>query len=223
MNPNRRHWNQGQQLLQRALARPGDHPEWKDLFLAQHAVLHASPLAAGAGWSFDDEVWQGLGEAAARCLPPGGEHSIAWMTWHIARIEDATMNVLLAGAPQLLRREGWLERLGVPVQDTGNAMTPQEIQALSAAVDLAALRAYRQAVGCRTQEIVRTLQAADLKAKVAPARLQQMLAEGVVEQAARGLLDYWGTRTLAGLLLMPATRHIFIHLNEALRVKQKCR
>ena len=34
------------------------------------------------------------------------------------------------------------------------------------------------------------------------------------------LVKYWGKRDTAGLLLMPATRHNFIHLNEALRLKQ---
>ena len=33
------------------------------------------------------------------------------------------------------------------------------------------------------------------------------------------LVEYWGTRTLAGLILMPATRHPLVHLNEAMRIK----
>jgi hypothetical protein len=32
-------------------------------------------------------------------------------------------------------------------------------------------------------------------------------------------VDYWSRRTVAGLLLMPPTRHCFLHLNEALRIK----
>ena len=34
-------------------------------------------------------------------------------------------------------------------------------------------------------------------------------------------MDYWGGKTFAGQLLMPATRHNFVHLNKAMRVKQK--
>jgi hypothetical protein len=45
--------------------------------------------------------------------------------------------------------------------------------------------------------------------------------EGAVVEAAQGLIDYWGRRNIAGLLLMPATRHNFIHLNEALRIKHR--
>lgn len=39
-------------------------------------------------WSFEDEVWQGLRDAAARRIPLGGEHSIAWLVRHSTRIED---------------------------------------------------------------------------------------------------------------------------------------
>lgn len=37
------------------------------------------------------------------------------------------------------------------------------------------------------------------------------------------IIAYWGGRTLAGLLLMPPTRHNFLHLSEALRIRQKLR
>ena len=53
------------------------------------------------------------------------------------------------------------------------------------------------------------------------ARLQQVMAEGAIVEAASGIADYWGKRTIAGLLLMPPTRHNFVHLNEALRIKYK--
>jgi hypothetical protein len=58
--------------------------------------------------------------------------------------------------------------------------------------------------------------------KVDPRRLQRLMDEGAVVEAARGLIDYWGGLSIAGLLLMPPTRHNFVHLNEALRVKKKC-
>jgi hypothetical protein len=33
--------------------------------------------------------------------------------------------------------------------------------------------------------------------------------------------EYWGGLTLAGLLLMPPTRHNLIHLNECVKIKKK--
>ncbi|MBN2501937.1 MAG: hypothetical protein JXB38_14240 [Anaerolineales bacterium] len=92
---------------------------------------------------------------------------------------------------------------------------------LSAQIDIAALRAYRLAVGQRTQEIVKGLQAEDMQQKTDPARLQKVLAEGAVLPEAMSIIDYWSKRTIAGLLLMPPTRHNFLHLNEAMRIKSK--
>ncbi|NIS79815.1 MAG: hypothetical protein GTO14_06325 [Anaerolineales bacterium] len=63
--------------------------------------------------------------------------------------------------------------------------------------------------------------AEDFRKDVDPARLQQVLFEGAVVEAAQGLIDYWSRRNIAGLLLMPATRHNFVHLNEAQRIKRK--
>lgn len=223
MEPNRKHWNEQQQLLQSALQSGADHPGALALFMSQHAMVHSAQMASWEGWSFEDEVWDGLSEAAARGIPRGCEHSIAWLTWHLARIEDVTMNLLVAGGAQLLHAENWLEKLQVSVCDTGNATEPGGVEALSAAVDLAALREYRMAVGRRTREIVAQLQPQDLKKKVDPARIARISAEGAVLPAASEVIDYWSKRTIAGLLLMPPTRHNFVHLNEALRVKQKGR
>jgi len=186
-------------------------------------MVHSTRMAQSELWSFEDEILQDMTEQAFRCIPRDGDHSIAWIIWHIARIEDVTMNLLVAGSPQLLQRDHWLERMKVNVRDTGNVMDPEGVANLSATIDLSALRAYRLAVGHRTREIVQQLQPEELKQKVEPSRLQQVMAEGAVVEAARGLIDYWGGLNKAGLLLMPPTRHNFVHLNEALRVKQKCR
>jgi hypothetical protein len=222
LDPRHKAWNQGQQDLRQALSQIGEHARAVELFLGQHAMVHSAALAPSGPWSFEDEIWQGLSETAAHCIPSGGEHSIAWLFWHIARIEDVTMNVLVAGGPQLLLRDGWLARLKVADRHTGNAMEPQAVADLSAALDLEALRAYRLAVARQTRQIVIQRPPETLKQKVDPSSLQRLLDEGAVVEAARGLLDYWGGLTIAGLLLMPPTRYNFVHLNEALRVKKKC-
>ncbi|MEW6651209.1 MAG: DinB family protein [Chloroflexota bacterium] len=193
------------------------------LFLAQHAWLHSARLEDGADWSFEDEVFRDLDEADARCIPRGEEHSIAWLIWHIARCEDITLNLLVAGSPQVLHQHGWLERVNSPLVHTGNAMIPDEVEAFSRAVQLDNLRAYRLAVGRRTRQIVRQLQPADLRRRVDAARLEQVRAQGAVLDAAWGIAEYWGRRDAAGLLLMPATRHPLVHLNQALQVKRRLR
>lgn len=221
MNPDRVYWNRQQQALRRSLSNSNPIQPAIELFLCQHASVHAGEIAQAGGWSFDDEAWQGLSVAGIRCIPPGGEHSLAWIFWHMARIEGVTMNLLVAGSPQVLCQDHWLERMATHNRDSGNAMTIEQLAELSAALDIPALQAYRAAVGRRTREIVRQLSVEDIKRKVDPARLRQVVAEGAVVAAAQGVIDYWGGLNIAGLLLMAPTRHNFLHLNEALRIRQK--
>ena len=97
----------------------------------------------------------------------------------------------------------------------------EAIARLSAEIDVAALKAYRTAVGRRTREVVSQLTPEETRQKVASSRLQQLKEDGSVLEFGRWLLDYWSRLTKAGLLLMPPTRHNFVHLNEAQKVKRK--
>jgi hypothetical protein len=223
MNPERKLWNQQQQRLRRALTRPDDHEQAFELFLSQHAMVHSAKMSESGLTSFEDEIWQDMSGEAIRRIPRSCDHSIAWIIWHIARIEDVTMNLLVAGSPQLFHQDHWPKWMAVAIHHTGNGMDEEGVANLSATIDVEALQAYRVAVGRRTREIVQRLRPEELKQKVEPARLEQVMVEGAVVEAASALIDYWGKRTIAGLLLMPPTRHNFIHLNEALRAKGKSR
>lgn len=223
-NP-RSQWNARQTRLRELLGKADRFAEAIALCLEQHAMVHAAAVSGSDEPTFEDELWEGLNESGFRTLPtPSDEETIAWGIWHISRIEDITMNLLVAGEDQLFDA-GWQERLKVDVRDTGNAMTAAEMLAFSAAVDMMELRNYRAAVGRKTRGIIRGLTPPDLKRKMNPAALQRILAEGAVLDVpdARWLVDFWGRKNVAGLLLMPATRHPLVHLNEALRVKAKCR
>jgi hypothetical protein len=220
MDLNHLAWNENQQSLQDALAHPDNHPEWLRLFLRQHLQVHSRRVAEQGQWSFEDEVLEGLTDSALRVIPANGQHSIAWILWHLARIEDLTMNMLIAGADQLFVREGWAEKLKAPIRDTGNEIDKEHVKLLSQTINLESLRAYRVSVGQRTRTIVSSLPMEILGQKVDPKRIQDVRLSGDVIPAAEGIVNYWSRRTVAGLLLMPPTRHCFTHLNEALRIKK---
>ena len=222
MDIHREQWNEQQQVLRQALSSPESTLHAISLFLDQHAMVHCSAVSQSGLYSFEDEIWDGLTKENARCIPPSLEHSIVWCLWHLTRCEDITMNMLVAGTPQLLLWDGWFERMKISFQDTGNAMSPEEIRVFSEMVDIPALLGYRQAVGRRTREIVKSLRTEEFKRKTDPLRLQQVLVEGAVLGSQQWLTDYWGGLTVAGLLLMPPTRHNLVHLNEAGKIKQKC-
>jgi hypothetical protein len=219
MDANRRQWNQGHQKLHRSLSK--NQREALDIFLTQHAMVHSQKMSRAGLWSFEDEVLTGLTEDQFRCIPPDHEHSIVWVLFHIARIEDITMNLLVAGMPQLFLRDDWRKKLNIDVAHSANSMDDWSVAVLSAQIDMDALRAYRLSVGRRTREIVRKLEPEDFRQKADPSHLRRVMDEGALLPDAIGILNYWSKRTIAGLLLMPPTRHNFLHLNEALRIKQK--
>lgn len=219
LDTRRKRLNKQQTELRKVMTSFKQHTQAIKLFMAQHAALHSAQVSGGEHWSFEDEILGDMTEAQIRRIPRNCEQSVIWQIWHIARIEDITMNLLVANRPQLFLQENWSARLEIDVMDTGNAMSVEEIGKLSERIDIQAVRTYRQMVGQRTREIVSQLQADDLKAPVEPARLDKVMEQGALVEEARPILDYWSKRNIAGLLLMPATRHNLVHLNEALRLK----
>jgi hypothetical protein len=127
----------------------------------------------------------------------------------------------VAGSDQVYSHDDWKKRLHAPFDDTGNMITPENVRALSEAVDWLALREYRSTVGKRTRAVVSALTAEDFARKTPPERLQRGLDEGAISPNAPRLVEYWGGLTVAGLLLMPPTRHNFSHINECLQIKKK--
>jgi hypothetical protein len=221
MDLNRKHWNDQQRELQQALRHLSDRQKVIDLFLDHHAMVHSASIAETGLWSLEGEVLDGLEEAKFRCIPAKEEHSIAWILWHLARIEDVAMNMLVAGSPQVFASGNWLERMGFNSSGTGNELDKAGIILLSETIKMDELQAYRNAVGRRTRIIVNDLKLGDFKEKVDPKRLEKLHVEDVIVKSTLWLSDYWSKKTIAGLLLMPPTRHNFVHLNEAARIRQK--
>jgi len=220
METNRKSWNDGQQKLRRALTAK-NYQNAVNQFLVQHAMVHSKKISHMDLWSFEDELWDGLTEDNFRAIPPKGEHSIAWILLHIARIEDITMNMLVAGTKQIYKRDKWAKKLKSTIHHSANKMEYDSVKRLSSSLEMAALREYRFSVGKRTREIVKKIKPNEFSQKVEPVRLEKLIREGAMIEDAMEIIDYWSKRTVAGLLLMPPTRHNFLHLNEAFRIKTK--
>jgi len=106
-------------------------------------------------------------------------NSIAWVAWHMARLEDAGVNLFVAGRPQVLD-EGWLKKLNISHRDVGTGMTDEEVGEFTALVDIRALMDYRAAVGQRTLEVVESLTAENLDEVVDAEHTQRILTEAGV-------------------------------------------
>ncbi|SMD15324.1 DinB family protein [Sporomusa malonica] len=217
-------WELQQKLLRSMLLKPDNFDDAINLCLDQHAMVHSSEMSQINAVTFEDELWEDLDETVFRTMPTVKDETIAWSLWHLTRIEDITMNILVADEKQVINRENWLEKMNIKVCDTGNSMTDEEIIDLSLKINMQELRKYRIAVGRKSREIIRSFQPADLKRKMEPARLRRVLDERAVlnVDGAHWLVDFWGRKNVAGILLMPLTRHQKVHINESMRLKRKC-
>jgi len=219
--PHAKFLNSNQVLIRKMLVEKKPFDLIKPLLLQQHAQLHAHGMSDYGDWSYQDEVLVDIPKAWMRIIPKGKDHSIAWLLWHLTRCEDITMNMLVMKGDQVLFSEDWLEKLDIDWCDTGNAMTSEEITDFSTNINLVELFKYRSSVGKVTQEIIKNLRQEEVYQKVRLVDIKRLFDEGAVVEEARDIAEYWSRRDVAGLLLMPATRHILVHLNEARSIVRK--
>ncbi|WP_019155749.1 DinB family protein [Robertmurraya massiliosenegalensis] len=220
----RKRWNENHKKLKEIIVNPVDFVFATELFLTQHGWLHNSALSNSPKETLEDALLKDLDEVIVRQYPvltPDTKNSIAWHLWHITRIEDITMNILVANRSQVLHRGNWLADMNVSYLHSGNDMVDEDIAKLSKRIDLQALIAYRKEVGRETRNIVSSLKPTQLNMEIDKERIEQLYRENALQKQSEWLARYWSKKTVAGLLLMPATRHIFLHLNKCHRIKNK--
>jgi len=156
-------------------------------------------------------------------MPLKSDKTIAYYLYHLNRIEDATSNVLIAGREQIFFAENFEKRLNAPVITTGNEIARDGLFAFSKALDVAQLREYVVAVMANTNEIIEGMTFQESKTKVSAERKAEIIKSNTVstDESAFWLVDYWCNKTYAGLMLMPFSRHIMLHLNGCLRIINK--
>lgn len=216
-------WNPKQAQLKQLLLKKDRFSEAMALCLEMHASVHSGQVSGTLESTYEDELWSNLTDTAFRWNPKGRGTTIAWNLWHLSRIEDITANILIADGLQVFERDNWLDRLGVQIRDTGNAMDQDEIKDFSRKLDMQEMKNYRQAVGKRTREILKALSVEDLKRKMGHGQLQRIMDEGGLLEAdgSKWLLDFWGRKNVGGILLMPITRHQIVHINDSMKLKEK--
>ncbi len=93
--------------------------------------------------------------------PDPDANSIAWLVWHLTRIQDDHI-ADVAGTEQAWVSDGWIEQFGLPfaADATGYGHTSEEVAAVKIPGEL--LVAYYDAVHARTISYVETINADDL-------------------------------------------------------------
>lgn len=90
-------------------------------------------------------VVEGLGrEQLVHRVDPGA-NTIAWLVWHLTRIQDDHV-AALAGKEQVWHRDGWLDRMGLPFgpDEHGYGHGPEQVAAVDVPPEL--LLGYHDAV-----------------------------------------------------------------------------
>ncbi|MEU3622953.1 hypothetical protein BS329_39855 [Amycolatopsis coloradensis] len=77
------------------------------------------------------EVVEGLGAEQLVVSPAPGANTIAWLIWHLARVQDDHIADLM-GTEQIWTAQGWLDRFGLPfpAADIGYGHRPEDVEAV---------------------------------------------------------------------------------------------
>jgi uncharacterized damage-inducible protein DinB len=103
----------------------------------------------------------GLDDAALTARLDPGANSIAWLVWHLARVQDDHVSEV-AGREQTWTADGWATRFALPFDDeeTGYGFSAEQVGRVR--VGAALLTGYVDAVSAATVAYLRTLSDADL-------------------------------------------------------------
>ncbi|MFE1440291.1 DinB family protein [Streptomyces sp. NPDC058739] len=128
--------------------------------------MHAKDILIDGYSRIQEEVHaavEGLGPDALSARPAADANSVAWLVWHLTRVQDDHVADAF-GLDQVWLTEDWHKRfgLGLPPRDTGYGHSSAQVAQVR--VDSAELlTGYYDAVHARSLECLRALTAADLE------------------------------------------------------------
>jgi hypothetical protein len=176
------------------------------LFLERYNVLYEYYL---------DGIWKTIPEDLMRPRPHPRVNSIAWNLWHIARVEDGSLNRFIADRSQVLDDGGWMQRMNVPWRHHGSGMNFAEVDELDQRIDLQALHDYSSAVQVRTHEIIAQLAQVDLDAILQPERARMIVIdEGLAHSQAAELAEWYAGWSNGKFLMNHGLTHSYQHVGE---------
>ena len=108
-----------------------------------------------------DRVVDGLTTTELSTPPVEGANTIAWLVWHLTRIQDDHV-AGVADRPQVWEEAEWAERFGLPVDsmDTGYGHDVDQVLGVQPEPD--ALTEYHHAVAARTTAFLQGLDPTEL-------------------------------------------------------------
>ena len=135
-----------------------------------------------------------LAEEDITWSPKVGSNSIIFILWHLARVEDIWINRVLMKSKEIYESEGWQEKLGTPVKESGFQYTTEELQSWPVPqVDI--LKRYAATVRQKTMAFISALDVRTLSEVARPGHrydtVEAILSHLITEIALHvGQIDY---------------------------------
>ena len=111
-------------------------------------------------------------------VPDGESHSVAWVLWHAARIEDLLVNGAWQGKREIWREGEWAAKTGLPERGFGTGQSTEEAAAVRI-TDLDAMWEYQDAVNTNTQAFLDGLSDDDLDREIKLGDRDETLGESI--------------------------------------------
>lgn len=154
-----------------------------------------------------------------------GYHSktVAYSLYHIFRIEDIVLHSVMQDSEQIFFAEDFQRRMNAPIITTGNELSGRQIADFSRALDIEQLYSYIFAVKEKSERFFDGLSFADMRHRVPQERRTRLEKSGSVsaDENAFWLCEYWCGKDFRGLLAMPFSRHWIMHVEAALRIRDR--
>jgi hypothetical protein len=177
-----------------------------ELFLQRYNALYDFWLGG---------VWEMVPDDLMRQRPHPRVNSIAWILWHLTRVEDAGLNRFVVDGAQVLDDGLWMEKMNLPIRHNGGDMNFAEVDDLSQRINLQALQDYSKAVQLRTREVVSQLTYDSLDSVMEEEYLRVILFnEGLASPRSAGLLQNYLGWTKGKCLMNFGMTHPYQHVGE---------
>lgn len=205
-------WNRCFKELGVLLKKPEENlAEIKRLSVILHDYCHGSTHSGRE--TLEDRLWKE--KKNLTFFTEKKPYSAAWHLYHSARIEDISCSYFLSEDEEIFDSKDYQRRLGIKLRHTAISIDLREMKDFNDAIDLLALQEYRRDVAYQGRQGINHLNPQKILERVSSSAIDRIEKSGSVIGDDRWLLEYWGNKNMAGIIKMPLTRHLLVHINSA--------
>jgi hypothetical protein len=177
-----------------------------ELFLSRYDDIHERVLPM---------LIDPLSEEQLRKRPTDSLNPIAWMLWHIFRAEDVGINRLVMDGVEVFDQGEWAVRLNVEKRYVGTGMTADEVDELTSALNLQALRDYGRAVSKNTVTVVTAIAESDLHDVPSNEHINRVMCEEeVLPENVWSYLPLYHGKNRGWFLMHLGLTHSYYHIGQ---------